>query len=102
MNAFAALVHAASGLIFGLGILLMLTGGEVGNIHVAGTVALLGLNACVYWFRRTLAEGAAETEREYERKHDVNLAPSARTAALMAAEERARAANSPSVEWKDD
>ena len=69
----AMVIHLISAAIFALGIVLMLAAGwqaDVTDAHVAATVALLGLNVAVHYFRVALESDASDVKLSHEQQRE--------------------------------
>lgn len=126
----AMLIHLLSAAIFALGIVLMLAVGwqaDVTDAHVAATVALLGLNVAVHYFRVALEalesdasdvklshEQQRERMRQQVRERDetsgrpataLRVSETDKPQAIVEAEQRhsqALAEAERNIEWRDD
>ena len=69
----AMLIHLISAAIFALGIVLMLAVGwqaDITDAHVAATVALLGLNVAVHYFRVALESDASDAKLSHGQQRE--------------------------------
>ena len=69
----AMVIHLISAAIFALGIVLMLAVGwqaDVTDAHVAATVALLGLNVAVHYFRVALESDTSDVKLSHEQQRE--------------------------------